>query len=168
MTAGTIHAPAPTLAPATAIASAKPVLASATSLPAHAAHIHIVVSNSRDGLGGDASPQGPGHPAAGDDEGGTASHSPSLSYDDSPCDSTDADIEQLIRDAVHVAASEGASPEAVENATQDAVMKLRFMRAQPHHRRQTGKKRKKPATTSLAEPARETASNSDIPQVVRA
>ncbi len=108
--------------------------------------------------------QGPERPTSGVDEGCTASHTQPLTHDDSPCDSTDDNIDQLILEAVHVAASEGASPEAVENATQDAVMKFRHMREQTHHSRQKDKKRKKHATTSLAEPARETASDSEIPQ----
>ena len=98
---------------------------------------------------------------------GIAPHlSPNRTYDNSQCIFTDDAIEQLIREAVCSAASEGASHEAVENATQDAVMKFRNMRNQTQQRRQTGK-RKKHATASLAEPARETASDSDNPQQQR-
>jgi TRAP-type C4-dicarboxylate transport system substrate-binding protein len=56
--------------------------------------------------------------------------------------------------------------DALDKATQDAVMKFRHLRNQAQQRRQTGK-RKKHATTSLAEPVRETASDSVNPQQQR-
>jgi len=80
----------------------------------------------------------------------------------SPHSSTDdEEVEQFIREAVCGAASEGSTHDAVENATHEAVMKFRLMRNKSHNSRHKGKKRNRAATTSLAEPASETASNSE-------
>ena len=86
---------------------------------------------------------------------------------DSPDMLTDESIEQLIREAVCDAASEGASHEAVESASRTAAAKLRRLCGKSQNRRQKGTKRKSNASTSPAEPASETESNSEPPQQQR-
>lgn len=71
-------------------------------------------------------------------------HLPSLSDDSLPFStlpfSTDEEaVEQLIRDVVCGAASKGASHEAIETATREAVMKLRNMRRKQHTRHKGNK-----------------------------
>ena len=158
--------PAPASAVTTSVQTPTPVPTPASAsagqeVTANTAHIHIIIANPGDAAQGDGTRSSPDDSSS-DGDSDSESHSNHLNPSNSSSIFADADVEQLIREAVCGAASEGASHEAVENATRAAVIKLRKMRSQTHTSRQKGRKRKNSATTSPAEPASEAASNSEI------